>query len=125
MPRDLGIPLKEILAHPCLAYAHLVGGSAGIDRLVKYVNVMEVPDITEWVKEGELLLTTVYAIRNDIGAQSRLIPELAAKKLAGLAIKPGRYIEKISDIMIAQADEYKLPSSSCRLLPLSPTSSIR
>ncbi|MDR3591722.1 MAG: PucR family transcriptional regulator ligand-binding domain-containing protein [Negativicutes bacterium] len=109
MPRDLGIPLKEILAHPSFAHARLVGGAAGIDRLVKYVNVMEVPDITEWVKEGELLLTTVYALRNDIGAQSRLIPELAAKKLAGLAIKPGRYIEKIPDIMIAQADEYKLP----------------
>jgi PucR family transcriptional regulator, purine catabolism regulatory protein len=109
MPRDLGIPLREVLAHPCLNQAKLVAGADGIIRVVKTINVMEVPDIIDWVKEGELLLTTVYAIRNDIGAQSRLIPELAAKKLAGLAIKPGRYIEKIPDIMLRQADEYRLP----------------
>lgn len=80
MMQELGVPLREILNNPSLKNARLIAGAGGLDRIVKYVNVMEVPDILEWVKEGELLLTTVYAIRNDIGAQSRLIPELAAKK---------------------------------------------
>jgi purine catabolism regulator len=109
MPRDLGIPLRDVLAHPCFKEAKLVAGASGIDKLVKYVNVMEVPDIIDWVKRGELLLTTVFAIRNDEGALSRLIPDLAAKGLAGLAIKPGRYIEKIPDVMLQQADASGLP----------------
>lgn len=109
MPKELGIPLRELLAHPSLKAAKLVAGEQGLDRLVKYVNVMEVPDILDWVKEGELLLTTVFAIRNDLGAQSLLIKQLASKKLAGLAIKPKRYIDKIPDIMLQQAKEYHLP----------------
>lgn len=109
MPKDIGIPLREILNHPSLAEAKLIAGAGGLDRLVKSVNVMEVPDILDWVKEGELLLTTVYAIREDIGAQARLITELAGKRLAGLAIKPGRYIEKIPDIMVMQAEANSLP----------------
>ena len=109
MMQELGVPLREILNNPSLKNAKLIAGAGGLDRIVKYVNVMEVPDILEWVKEGELLLTTVYAIRNDIGAQSRLIPELAAKKLAGLAIKPGRYIEKIPEVMVEQAELNNLP----------------
>lgn len=118
MMQELGVPLREILNNPSLKNARLIAGAGGLDRIVKYVNVMEVPDILEWVKEGELLLTTVYAIRNDIGAQSRLIPELAAKKLAGLAIKPGRYIEKIPEIMVEQAELNNLP-----LLELAATAS--
>ena len=109
MPQDLGIPLRELLTLPGLKTAKLVAGEQGLGRPVKYVNVMEVPDILDWVKEGELLLTTVFAIRNDLGAQSLLIKQLASKKLAGLAIKPKRYIDKIPDVMLEQADEYRLP----------------
>lgn len=118
MPSDIGIPLREILNHPGFSNVKLVAGAGGLDRLVKFVNVMEVPDILDWVKEGELLLTTVYAIRDDAGAQSRLISQLATKNLAGLAIKPGRYIEKIPDIMVTQAEENNLP-----LLELPPEAS--
>ena len=109
MPRETGIPLQEILKHPGLRVAKVVAGGRGLDRIVTSVNIMEVPDILDWVKEGELLLTTVYAIRHDLSAQSKLISELAAKKLAGLAIKPGRYIEKIPEVMIEQANYYDLP----------------
>jgi hypothetical protein len=36
-----------------------------------------------------------------------LIPELAAKKLAGLAIKPGRYIEKMVNRLAVTAVEMR------------------
>jgi purine catabolism regulator len=43
---------------------------------------------------------------------------LAEKRLAGLAIKPGRYIEKRPDIMLKEADIHDLPLIE---LPLAPS----
>lgn len=104
-----GISLREMLALPGLKNVRLIAGESGLDKAVTSVNIMEVPDIMEWTRAGELLLTTVYSIRHDTNAQSRLIPELAERKLAGLAIKPGRYIERTPDIMIEQANAYGFP----------------
>lgn len=104
-----GISLREMLALPGLKQVRLIAGAGGLDKVVTSVNVMEVPDIMDWTRAGELLLTTVYSIRHDTNAQSRLIPELAERNLAGLAIKPGRYIERTPDIMIEQANAHDFP----------------
>lgn len=109
MIHSAGVSLQEMLALPSLKQVRLIAGAGGLNKVVRSVNIMEVPDIIDWIRAGELLLTTVYSIRHDSIAQSRLIPELAARKLAGLAIKPGRYIEKIPTIMIEQADELNFP----------------
>lgn len=104
-----GISLREMLALPSLKNVRLIAGASGLNNIVRSVNIMEVPDILDWTRAGELLLTTVYSIRDDSIAQSRLIPELANRNLAGLAIKPGRYIEKIPSVMIEQADKFNFP----------------
>lgn len=70
---------------------------------------MEVPDILEWVKPDELLLTTAYPLRDDPVALDTLIPRLAERGLAGIALKPGRYIKTIPTSMIDAADSYDFP----------------
>ena len=59
------IALAELLKLPTLAHARVVGGHDGLRRPVRGVNVMEVPDILDWVKPDELLLTTAYPLRDD------------------------------------------------------------
>ena len=78
-----------------LAQARVVGGRGGLHRAVRAVNVMEVPDILEWVQADELLLTTAYPLRDDRLALDALVPRLAGRGLAGIAIKPARYIDAI------------------------------
>ena len=99
-----GVPLREVLGLPVLAQARVVGGAAGLDHPVRQVNVMEVPDILDWVTPDELLLTTAYPLRDDPAALAALIPRLAEKGLAGMALKPTRYIKEIPRAMIAEAD---------------------
>jgi len=106
---EYGISVREMLSLPSFTAVRLVAGEAGLDRMVTNVNVMEVPDIVEWVKEGDILLTTAYAIRHDPEAQARLVPRLAVKGLAGLAIKPRRYIEEIPAVMREEADKHHFP----------------
>ena len=84
----------------------MVGGQEGLDRQVRAVNVMEVPDILDWVQPDELLLTTAYPLRHDPVGLDALIPRLAERGLAGIAVKPARYIESIPNGMIEAADRH-------------------
>ena len=60
-----GVPLRDALNLPALDGARVLAGATGLGRRVRYVNVMEVPDILDWVKPDELLLTTAYPLRDD------------------------------------------------------------
>ncbi|MDD2482195.1 MAG: PucR family transcriptional regulator ligand-binding domain-containing protein [Lutispora sp.] len=104
-----GVTLKEILENDELEGVKVIAGSRGLDRIVTSVNIMEVPDIDKWVKPGELLLTTGFAIKDDANALQKLIPLLSSKKLAGLGIKPKRYISGYTDQMIQMAESLDFP----------------
>lgn len=118
MERLMGITIEELLRLPDMRQCRVLGGESGLSRLITNLNVMEVPDVLGWVNAGELLLTTAYAIINDLEAQRSLIPSLAEHGLAGLGIKTKRYMESIPAEMVRQADEYQFP-----LIELSPDTS--
>ena len=104
-----GVPVRDVLELPPLLQARVVAGAGGLERIVRSVNVMEVPDILDWVKADELLLTTAYPLREDLAALGELVPRLADKGLAGIAIKPTRYIEAIPREMIDAAERLDFP----------------
>jgi purine catabolism regulator len=104
-----GVTVREVLGLAALRGARVVAGQSGLERPVRQVNVMEVPDILSWVKPDELLLTTAYPLRDDRAALGELIPNLAARGLAGMAIKPARYIDSIPTAMAEAADRLSFP----------------
>ena len=76
--------------------SEIVAGNEFTERLVTGVNVMEVPDIINWVKKGELLITSGYSYKDDPASFAEVIPKLAAKGVAAIGIKRKRYFEKNS-----------------------------
>ncbi|MCS7239992.1 MAG: PucR family transcriptional regulator ligand-binding domain-containing protein [Candidatus Bipolaricaulota bacterium] len=106
----MGLTLREALtlAEP-LRRAKVLAGERGLDRVVEAVNVMEVPDILEWVRPGELLVTTLYPLRDNAAAMETLVPQLAEKGLVGLAITPESYVDQIPECMIEAADKLDFP----------------
>lgn len=103
------VALADVIRMPALAGSRVVAGARGLDRPVRAVNVMEVPDILAWVRPDELLLTTAYPLRDDPSALAALVPRLAATGLAGLAVKPARYIQAIPPAMIDAANRLDFP----------------
>ncbi len=92
-----------------LKKSRVIAGDRGLDNIVQSVNVMEVPDILEWVHPGELLVTTMYPLRDDIAAIETLVPHLAKKGLAGLAVTPSDYMDEFPASMIQSANELGFP----------------
>lgn len=92
-----------------LRKSKILAGEQGLDNVLQSVNVMEVPDILEWVHPGELLVTTMYPLRDDQAALETLVPRLAEKQLAGLAVTPSGYLNKLPQTMLESADRLGFP----------------
>lgn len=109
MVRKSGVTVSDVLGLECMSQVKVLAGHNGLERIVTNVNIMEVPDIYNWVNPGDLLLTTAYSIHNDHEALIGLIPKLAKRGLAGLALKPKRYLEYVPQEMIEQANQMDFP----------------
>lgn len=103
------LTVRELLKMDNLNKARLIAGGNGVDREILSVNVMEVPDIDNWVHAGELLITTMYPLRDQQAKIETLIPRLHQRGLAGIAVKLHRYIEEIPENVIQQADQLGFP----------------
>jgi purine catabolism regulator len=118
-PSGGGLSVRDLLATAGLTGATVLAGHSGLDRIVRGVNVMEVPDILAWVKPDELLLTTAFPLTRSAGAGAPPGPDTAAlleliraldgKRLAALAIKLGRYLDEVPQPVLAEADRLGFP----------------
>jgi len=78
----------------------LLCGSEGSERLVRWAHVCELPDPTEWLGEGDLLMTTGIGIPKNSGAQGRYVESLAQAGLAGMMI--GENMQAPDDLQVLQ-----------------------
>jgi PucR family transcriptional regulator, purine catabolism regulatory protein len=101
--------VADALHLPAFARVRLVAGHGGIGRRVRAVNIMEVPDIGDFVKPDDLLFTTGYPFRENPGALGDLVELLVQHQVAGIAIKPNRYIGEIPAVMLEAADRLAFP----------------
>lgn len=103
------LSVKDALEIGRLKNCSVVAGQNGLDRIIRYVTVMEVPDISQWLKGGDFVITSLYSVRDSLEKQCRLIEELNRVNSAAIAIKTNRYISKIPDEVIKIANEKNFP----------------
>lgn len=102
--------LQEVLRLPVFVGCTVCGGAAGLGRRVSGVNLTDTPDYARWLAQGELLITTGFAIADDPQAVDALLPTAAEKGLSGVGIKPGRYLPSPLPAALAEkADRLGLP----------------
>ncbi|MDD3840023.1 MAG: PucR family transcriptional regulator [Clostridia bacterium] len=105
----MAMTVREALEIGKLKRGVVVAGEKGLDRIVSYVDIQEVPDISGWIRSEELLLTTGYAIKDSQALQQKLILELAQKNAAGIIIKINRFLKSVPENMIDLANQYSIP----------------
>ncbi|MDA8194821.1 MAG: PucR family transcriptional regulator ligand-binding domain-containing protein [Thermaerobacter sp.] len=105
MPMTVGRLLNTAILRPVT----LVAGRPGLDRIVESVNMMDAPDIIEWIRPHQLLISTLYNMREDADGLEQLVPLLVERGCSALGIKAQRYFDKMPNVLIEQADTHHLP----------------
>lgn len=101
--------LDELFRIPIFQHAKIVAGHRGAHRNVTSVNMMDAPDIIDFLKPDELLLTTAYAIKDHPGALETLVRRMAEHGCAGLGIKTKRFLSEIPANVLRMADILDFP----------------
>ncbi|WP_408008465.1 PucR family transcriptional regulator [Pseudalkalibacillus sp. A8] len=92
-----------------LKEAKILAGKNGVNRRIKAAEVMEVPDINEWLTEGILIISTFYSIKDLPEAQIDMFKALIKEDGAGLIIKVGRYVKELPKEMYDLANKHDMP----------------
>jgi PucR family transcriptional regulator, purine catabolism regulatory protein len=104
-----GLTVREMLGQDAMRGTRIIAGAAGLDRVVRRLNVMTVPNIVRWTKQDEFLLTTGYPLPRRPGEFCRLIEQLAANGLAGLGVKLDEYLAEVPADAVQLADRAAFP----------------
>lgn len=106
----MAVLLDELMDMPCFKEAKLVAGTVKDKKIeVEGITIIEAPDIVDWIKGGELLLTSFYSFDKDIETQKTLVMKLSEKKAAALIIKTSRFLTEIPNELIELGNALDFP----------------
>lgn len=103
------LTLREALQLPCFEKARVIAGAAGLDREIRRVHLVDIPDATYSWGRNALLLTAGYGLKDSPERQAALIPTLVEHGLVGLVFSIGWYFEAVPDIICAAAEAQGFP----------------
>lgn len=102
------ITVRHLVESPNLK-VRVLAGASGLDEQVTWAHVCELPDPTEWLSEGELLMTVGYTLPEEPSAQKAYVERLAEAGLSGLLIAKRLYAPDLSAELISAAERCSLP----------------
>lgn len=101
--------LSEAFRQTILGKTRIVAGKNGLNRDVRWVHIVDMPDVLSWVRPGQLLLTTGYAWAREDDGQRELVQALAGQELAGIGLAVPRFFDHFPRAFREEADRLELP----------------
>jgi purine catabolism regulator len=81
----------------------VIAGHGGLDKQISSVSVLEATssEVANWIRGGELFITSFYSIADDIDKQLNIIRILAQRSCSGLVIcSLGFWLKQVSEEVI-------------------------
>ncbi|MCY4145771.1 MAG: PucR family transcriptional regulator ligand-binding domain-containing protein [Chloroflexi bacterium] len=103
------LTLEEALQSPILNQAKVVAGAGGLARAIRWVHIVNVPNMADWLHGGELVLTTVLNMPAGEDAQREFLRQLAARGIVAVVITTGLMVDEIPEHLRALGDKLGLP----------------
>jgi purine catabolism regulator len=92
------------------ALPELMAGSAGLQAEVRWVHSLDVPDVANLLRGGEMILTTGVSVGPDAAAQRGFVRDLVAEGAVGVAVELGfAWHQKLPKALIDEAERRGLP----------------
>ncbi len=102
--------VKDLLKISSLKDAVVLSGHNYLNNVIKGATIMEAPDITDWLKGGELILTSLYPIRSfNEEEQNLFIARLARKGVSVLVVKNHRFVPEIPESLVSAGEAFRIP----------------
>ena len=101
----MGARFDQLLAMRELKELKLVAGSSGTYKLVRWVHVVETPDLLQYVQSDELIILTGMGVFGSLPDFVELIEGLIEKNAAGLILNVGKYFKNVPEEIKRIADE--------------------
>jgi purine catabolism regulator len=103
------LTIARALAMEVFALARVVAGEDGLEKPIQWIHMVDIPEMAEWSREGELLFTTAFGLKDNPDLQATLIPDLAERGVVGMVVGVGRYFHDIPEVMIECANKLSFP----------------
>ncbi len=106
---ESGLTVADALTVPAMKHAALLAGETGLQNMVRWVHILDIPDVVPWVSPGDLVLTSCYQFSVRPETVDDLVPRLADKGVAGMILGVGIYLTSVPRQMIADANRRGFP----------------
>lgn len=104
------LTIREALKMPVFEPSAVVAGKTGLDNLIRWVHIVDIPDTSyEWQRSGVLLLTAGFGLRDDWARQAALVPRLVELGFAGMVLCVGYYFDETPSVIREDADRMGFP----------------
>ncbi len=104
------LSVREALNLPIMSTCEIVAGEAGLDNLIEWVHIVDIPNAHfEYERQGILLLTTGIGLQNDDQAQADLIQKLTDEGFSGLVWSLGAAFTAVPDLILKEAEKHNFP----------------
>lgn len=106
----MSIQVRNLLELPVYQNSATVLSAAGMDKMVRYLTVMETPDFHfDTIEKGTMILTTLSSYHQNIQEINRTIEGLCEADVAAIGIKLGRFISEVDDSTVAICRQHQVP----------------
>lgn len=105
----MGLSLQDAMKLGRFSECEVVAGHEGMGRIIENVTIMEVPELAPWLKGGELILTSLFSIKDDRDAQNMLVHNLYKAGSIALAVKPFQTLKGIPEGILKSANKLGFP----------------
>ncbi len=114
---DPALTVAEFIELPVVkaALPELVAGSQGLTAEVRWVHSLDVPDVSNLLRGGEMILTTGVSVGSEATAQRRFVRDLVAEGAVGVAVELGfAWHQQLPKALVDEAGRRGLPMVALR-----------
>src|SRR4051812_16997094 len=104
----MGITVAELVADPLLK-TRVIAGDGGTRRQVSWAHSCELEAPWEWLGQGDLVMTTGFAIPATGAEQAAFVERMSAEGLAGIAIGENMHAPPLLPAMLEAANRAAFP----------------
>jgi len=101
--------LLTALNRTVLSQATVVAGKSGLERSIGWVQVVDHPEILQWLKSGQLLLTTGYSWPREPDECRVLLTKMSNLGLVGVVLAVPHFLEHFPEAAVEEANNLGFP----------------